>query len=99
MTQKYQLSLEHSLLPIRKQIDELDAQLLNWLEKRIILIKEVGEIKKKYSAPVLSKSREDSILMKVRNEAVLRGIPELLVLDIWNAIFKAAYELEENHDR
>ena len=99
MIDKNQLSLEQALVPVRRQIDELDTQLLDWLVKRIELIKCVGKIKKEYSAPALSQSREDEVLARVENEAMKRGIPTLLIRDIWKAIFKTAYIVEENHDK
>lgn len=98
MTIEQKSTIEQALAPLRLQIDELDSQLLVWLEKRVALIRQVGEVKNAYGVPPLSKAREEAILLRVKEEATSRGIPESLVEDIWRSIFSAAYILEEKHN-
>lgn len=53
-----------SLAELRKQIDELDEQLLEVLAKRMRISNEIGVYKKEHNMPVLQTPRYDEILNK-----------------------------------
>jgi chorismate mutase len=53
-----------SLAELRKQIDELDNELLEILAKRMRVSREIGQYKKEHNMPVLQTSRYDEILDK-----------------------------------
>ncbi len=51
----------------RKQIDEIDENIENLLDKRLKLCKEIGDYKKENNLEVLDQNREDAILSKIDN--------------------------------
>ena len=53
------------LLSLRKQIDEIDDQLIPLLMKRMDIAKEVAAYKVEHSIPVLNAEREQEILDSV----------------------------------
>jgi len=50
---------------LRKNIDEIDNEIIKLLDKRFDVAKAIGEEKKKISKQVLDQSREQAILDKV----------------------------------
>ncbi len=59
-----------NLTELRKQIDELDEQLLELLSKRMRVSREIGQYKKEHNMPVLQTVRYDEILNKRVSQAV-----------------------------
>lgn len=59
-----------NLTELRKQIDELDEQLLELLSKRMRISREIGQYKKEHNMPVLQTVRYDEILNKRVSQAV-----------------------------
>ncbi len=57
------------LSDIRKQIDDIDNELLPLFLKRMELSQEVAKYKKEHGLPVLNKSREREILRRIMNES------------------------------
>ena len=51
----------------RKKIDKIDKKLQKYLGKREILIKKIGEIKKKNKIKVSDKTREKEVLGKIKS--------------------------------
>ncbi len=49
----------------RKQIDEIDKDIENLLDKRLKLCKEIGDYKKENNLEVLDQNRENAILEKI----------------------------------
>ena len=52
---------------IRKQIDQVDQELVSLLEKRMALVEQVVAFKKTSGKPVFDSKREESIFEKVRS--------------------------------
>jgi len=55
-----------SLEPLRKQIDELDAQIVDLLNARARIVVQIGQVKQQHNAPIYSPDREKMVLEKVR---------------------------------
>ncbi|MDR3150147.1 MAG: chorismate mutase [Candidatus Peribacteria bacterium] len=53
------------LLKYRKQIDEIDEQLLDLFADRFAIVSEIRELKKQTNAPVLDEKRWNEILEKM----------------------------------
>jgi len=90
--QEQQLSVE--LAPLREQIDTVDRELLAMLNRRARLALDVGEVKKKYGAPVFRPERELQVIRKVKaaNPGPLLGES---VAAIWREIMSACRGLEK----
>ncbi len=86
------LSVE--LSPLREQIDTVDRELLAMLNRRAKLALEVGEVKKKYGAPVFRPERELQVIRKVQgaNPGPLLGES---VAAIWREVMSACRGLEK----
>jgi chorismate mutase/prephenate dehydratase len=81
------------LLALRGQIDELDRQLLEMLNRRAALAQAVGEIKKREGSVVFRPEREAQVIdgLKTANSGPLRTDS---VAPIWREIMSACRALE-----
>ena len=53
---------EDKLLPLRQQIDAIDAEILALLNRRAQIAQEVGHVKAETNAPVFRPEREAQVL-------------------------------------
>jgi len=62
-------SLQDQLLPLRQRIDQIDAEILDLLNRRALTAQEVGEIKHQHhtTGPVLRPERESLSYVNCRN--------------------------------
>ena len=72
----------------RKQIDELDNQLMELLAKRMKVCREIGEYKKEHNMTVLQTSRYNEILNKRGAQGSLWGMAP----DFIKTVFEAVHE-------
>ncbi|WP_227738504.1 chorismate mutase [Thermococcus paralvinellae] len=49
---------------LRKRIDEIDKQIIELLEKRVRIAKEIGEIKRELNLPIRDEKREEEVLRR-----------------------------------
>lgn len=82
------------LKPLREQIDAIDAQILDLLNRRARIAQEVGHFKAETNAPVLRPEREAQILRSVaqRNPGPLAGAD---VQTIFREVMSACRALEK----
>ena len=59
---------------LRAEIDAVNTELLDLLERRLDISVAVGEIKQRAGLPLYSEERERDLLGRFRNEAIERGI-------------------------
>lgn len=87
-------ALSAELAPLRGQIDAVDRELLAMLNRRAQLALDVGEVKKKYGAPIFRPERELQVIRKVQgaNPGPLLGES---VAAIWREIMSACRGLEK----
>lgn len=75
-----------SLEALRKQIDELDNQLLELLAKRMRVCREIGTYKKEHNLTVVQTARYSEILEKRGAQASLCGMTDSFIRDIFEHI-------------
>jgi chorismate mutase len=80
---------------LRKQIDTIDDELLQLLQKRVVVMKKVGEAKKFLQQPIRDEQREKEKLAEVEEKANLLQIPDALVVNIWKLFFEISEEIEK----
>jgi chorismate mutase / prephenate dehydratase len=87
------MTIEHKLKPLREQIDAIDAQILELLNRRAQVAQEVGHVKAETSAPVFRPEREAQVLrsMAGRNRGPLDSTD---VQTIFREIMSACRALE-----
>lgn len=71
---------------LRKQIDEIDGRIVNLLAKRMMVVKKVGQLKKKNNIPVFDKSRWEKVI----------GSKKGFVKKIWKIIHEEALRIEKS---
>jgi len=72
-----------TLFNIRKKIDKIDDKIIDLLEKRFLLAKEVKKFKKK----IKDKKREEEILSKIKS---------IYIQDIYKIILKNSKRMQKN---
>ncbi|MFC5472726.1 prephenate dehydratase [Paraherbaspirillum soli] len=84
---------EDKLLPLRQQIDAIDAEILALLNRRAQIAQQVGHVKAETDAPVFRPEREAQVLLKVaeRNPGPLQGSD---VQTIFREVMSACRALE-----
>lgn len=71
---------------LRKQIDELDNNLMDLLSKRMRVSREIGQYKKEHNMTVLQTSRYNEILDKRGAQGSLYGMDTKFIKEIFEAI-------------
>ena len=68
----------------RKQIDEINSEIIRLLGKRMDLVKMIGKFKKQNGVKILDEKREKEIFKRLREEAKKEKLNE----DFINKLFK-----------
>jgi chorismate mutase/prephenate dehydratase len=86
--------MDEKLKPLREQIDAIDAQILDLLNRRACVAQDVGHVKAETNAPVFRPEREAQVLRSVaqRNPGPLDGAD---VQTIFREIMSACRALEK----
>jgi len=90
-------SLQAQLLPLRQRIDQIDAEILDLLNKRALTAQEVGEVKHAHHAegPVLRPEREAQVIRQLQQ--LNRGpFPSEAVSFVWTEVISACRGLEQS---
>jgi chorismate mutase/prephenate dehydratase len=80
---------------IRKNIDDIDGQLLDLLSARADLVHQVGEVKKRDGLQIYAPEREESLLRRLI-ELNSGRLPEKSIRAIYREIMSAALALEDD---
>ena len=75
-----------SIQQLRKQIDDLDNQLMELLAKRMGVCREIGNYKKEHNMTVLQTSRYNEILEKRGVQGTLTGMSAEFVAKVFECI-------------
>jgi chorismate mutase len=71
----------------RKQIDDIDSQIIELLGKRMNLVKEIGQIKKESGSDITDEGREEEIRERLKELAVENGLSDEFVNHLYTHIF------------
>lgn len=89
---------EPNLEELREQLDEVNIEVLKWINKRGELVKKIGEIKKAQGIKVFDPVREREMLNHIVDHH--EGPFESSTIEhLFKEIFKAAKELQEDDYR
>ncbi|MCD4744589.1 MAG: prephenate dehydratase [Desulfobacteraceae bacterium] len=87
-------NLDQRLNELRSSIDKIDSEILNLINNRLVLGKEIGEIKQKNKTKVLDSSREKQVIEKILNNN--KGpAEEQLLKYIFNVIMTATKDIQK----
>jgi len=81
---------------LRKKIDVLDQQLLKVLRDRLLIVAEVGRIKKDSGVPPLDQARWNEVLTKRLIMGESFGLRREFIKKILDTIHEEALEIETN---
>lgn len=79
---------------LRKQIDEIDEQLLTILAKRMRISKEIGTYKKEHNMPILQSGRYNDILEHRTKQGASMNLSSEFVLEIMKAIHEESVKVQ-----
>jgi chorismate mutase/prephenate dehydratase len=84
-----------SLESIRRQIDEVDSEILKLLKRRVELASAIGELKRKLSMPISDPAREANALARMVSEARAQGLDAELTALTFKAIMGLCKKVQE----
>ena len=87
---------EKALLFIREEIDSIDSEIIALLESRLNLSLQVGKIKGNLSKELKDVGREEEILKKIDELAIL--YPKDDLKSIFTKIMKTSLNMQESND-
>tara|TARA_Y100000310_G_scaffold75795_1_gene72174 strand:- start:1704 stop:1970 length:267 start_codon:yes stop_codon:yes gene_type:complete len=79
----------------RKEIDNIDDEIISLLSKRQYLIKKIAEIKKELNKSVLDEKREEEIIEKLKIKAKENGLDANFVASLYNIILENSRNQQE----
>lgn len=79
----------------RKQIDQLDERLLNFLAKRIRIVRKIGQFKKKRNIPTLDKNRWNKVLTSMISEGDKLGLSKDFTEKLYDLIHKYSVKIQK----
>ena len=80
----------------RKQIDEIDAQIVSLLGKRMGLVKEIGHMKNESGTDVTDELRESEIRERLKGLAKGSGLSDEFVNHLYTHIFVESRRIQIN---
>ena len=87
-------SSSDALEPWRRQIDELDAQIVELLNARARIVVEIGKVKQQNKSPIYAPDREKAVLEKVRR--LNKGpLPDRCLEAVWRELMSGSFALEK----
>src|SRR5829696_7914028 len=85
---------EKSLEPLRKQIDALDAKIVEILNDRARVVVEIGKIKQANNQPIYAPDREKAVLQKLRT--LNKGpLPDRCLEAVYRELMSGSFALEK----
>mgnify|MGYP003956236835 CR=1 FL=1 len=86
--------MDKRILQLRKEIDNLDEEIIRLLKKRMRISKEVGKLKEKLDIPVEDKIREQEIIERLTTHAG-KNLSEEQLVRIFTAVFRSSKQVQE----
>lgn len=79
----------------RKQIDEIDNQILELLKERFEISKKIGKYKKQNNLPIRNKKREKQLLEKNKNKAKDFNLKPDFVKKLFRLVLKESRRIQK----
>jgi chorismate mutase len=87
--------MKNQISILRKQIDEIDEQIVNLLAERMKVVKKVGVFKKKQNIPPLDANRWQQVLNSKMEKAKSLGLDQEVIKGIYEIIHEFALKIEK----
>jgi len=79
----------------RKEIDEVNSGIMDFLARRTEFVKKIGEYKKENNLPITDCKREEIVFEKIEKLAEEKGLDKEFVKELFEKIIKQAKKDEE----
>ncbi|WP_428389712.1 prephenate dehydratase [Mucisphaera sp.] len=86
--------VDRLLAPLRDQIDVLDRELVELLNRRAAVVVEVGKVKRESGGPIYAPDREQRVLERVRALNKDGVLPDSCLEAIWREMMSGSFALE-----
>ena len=86
--------MDKRILTLRKQIDDLDEEIIKLLKTRMKISKKVGLLKEKLHIPIEDKLRENEIIERLTSKAG-KNLSEEQLIRIFTAVFKTSKQVQK----
>jgi chorismate mutase len=83
-----------NLAALRKEIDQIDRDIIALLAKRFVVVDAIGEYKRIHKLPCLDAARWTEILSSVKVFAKKKKLSEPFIVHLWERIHKEALSLQ-----
>lgn len=93
------MSFENEIILMRKKIDDIDRQLIELLGERFKCCLTVGNLKKRYSEPVMQPGRVKEVVTRAAAAAEPLGMSAEFASQVWELIIAEACRMEESADQ
>lgn len=90
------VNYNNKLENLRLQIDEVDAKILDILSKRMLIVDEIGKLKKEHNVAVLQNNRWVNMLDRIVEEGASKGLSEDFIISLFKAIHQESINHQEN---
>lgn len=80
---------------LREKIDETDSKLMDALRHRLVLVKEIAELKQKSNLSVYQNDRWNEILVQRLQTAQQMGLDENMIKNIWDLIHQESLRIHQ----
>ena len=80
---------------LRKEIDGIDDKIIELLQKRKYLFKEVASIKKDQDKPIIDEEREKEIIDRLKEKAKESGLDEKFITSLYDLILENSRNEQE----
>ncbi len=87
--------MNKTLEDLRKEIDEIDHEILQILVKRVDVVKQIGELKNEQNIPVIDEQRREKLLQSITERAKVFHLSEDFVKKLFKEIHDHAVELQK----
>ena len=79
----------------RKEIDTIDEQMLQLLEQRLAIVREIANLKTREKRPIRDTKRETVILDNIAGKAEKLGLDPKLAKQFFRSIIELSVEVEQ----
>lgn len=79
----------------RKQIDDIDEKIINYLAERIEIVRKIGKFKKQQSIPTFDKNRWEQVLNFCVKKGEKLGLSKKFTKDLLSLIHKYSQQIQE----
>lgn len=84
---------------LRKRIDEVDEQILQFLNKRTEICKSIGSLKRKQKIPIKDIPRENDVYVHIRKKAAALGLDAAQVEAVYRQIVNMCSQVQELEEK